>query len=456
MKILPAALALLAATVQMAAQDRSTITGRFLDDTGNGATRSSVAIFEFGGDGESFIDTAVVAADGSFTLHSERSALLGVRVLGPQGLIWFLPPVWIRGEKLGMTIRMKPLSPGVMPEDPDVLLDDPIAMGIYSAYASADGWRHDFMRAALTHQMSGEPMESFAFDFTPAYARVDSILAATPPGIVRDAWTLASFSLGEFDESKPVDTSRVRRAFSDIPATSILWAVFPEVGISAGKSIGEIDRYRPLLDSIAGFNPILSARATWLYQLARLGAAERDTARLLGYIHRLERDFPTSYRTRAAHAEVDPNRAINVGRKVPSFSFISLDDSTEIITDRNMLGRYYLIDFWATWCSPCVAELGGLHRAYNRFREKRFEVLSLSFDQSPGTVTQFRKRGRFPMPWKHAFIEGRYENPVADIFNVTGIPHPILVGPDGTILETSPGALRGEELERTLAKYLGD
>ncbi len=56
------------------------------------------------------------------------------------------------------------------------------------------------------------------------------------------------------------------------------------------------------------------------------------------------------------------------------------------------------------------------------------------------------------MPWLHTFVEDGFKNPLAESFEVWGIPKPILIGPDGTILATK--GLRGDQLEVTLARYL--
>ncbi|NTW87356.1 MAG: thiol:disulfide interchange protein [Holophagaceae bacterium] len=59
------------------------------------------------------------------------------------------------------------------------------------------------------------------------------------------------------------------------------------------------------------------------------------------------------------------------------------------------------------------------------------------------------------MPWKHAFIEGGFQNPVSEAYGVKGIPKALLIGPDGTIL-ASGAQVRGTNLEKTLAKFLGE
>jgi thiol-disulfide isomerase/thioredoxin len=142
---------------------------------------------------------------------------------------------------------------------------------------------------------------------------------------------------------------------------------------------------------------------------------------------------------------------IKVGAEIPDFNVTSLDSPNLKYSKQGMIGKIYLIDFWATWCGPCVREMGSLHKAYEKFKDKGFDILSLSLDNSPDVVTKFRNE-KWKMPWKNSFIGRSDKNKLTKKFEVTGIPKPILVGKDGKILAMN-GKLRGSELEKTLSKY---
>jgi len=145
-----------------------------------------------------------------------------------------------------------------------------------------------------------------------------------------------------------------------------------------------------------------------------------------------------------------PTIAIAVGRTVPAFAVKEFEDPTKILTNETFKGKVYLLDFWATWCGPCVAEMENLHKAYEKFKSKNFEILSLSLDRKADDVAKFRN-DKWKMPWLHTFVTN--DQQLTNAFEVVAIPRPILVDVNGKIVALDAD-LRGEQLEATLAKYL--
>lgn len=142
---------------------------------------------------------------------------------------------------------------------------------------------------------------------------------------------------------------------------------------------------------------------------------------------------------------------IKEGAEIPDFSVKSFDDSTKIISKTSMLGKIYLIDFWATWCGPCVAEMPNIQAVFEKYKDKGFEILSLSLDNGTREVVAFREK-QHRMPWLNAYLGSDWKQPIVKNFEVEGIPKPLLVGKDGKILATEKD-LRGEKLDKTLLKY---
>jgi thiol-disulfide isomerase/thioredoxin len=134
-----------------------------------------------------------------------------------------------------------------------------------------------------------------------------------------------------------------------------------------------------------------------------------------------------------------------------------LDDPSKTITNDTFKGRCYLVNFWATWSEPSIAQIETLQKVYKRYRAKDFQILSLSFDNSPRDIRGFRAR-RWAMPWFHGFIgrdEFRPGSRTSDNFEVPEIPKSILVGKDGRIAAVGRELL-GDGLQKQVGKLIGN
>lgn len=109
-------------------------------------------------------------------------------------------------------------------------------------------------------------------------------------------------------------------------------------------------------------------------------------------------------------------------------------------------GKYILVDFWASWCGPCRAEMPNIKNIYNKYKGKNFDVLSVAvWDERAETLKAVKELG---MNW--SLILDAPEN-ATDLYGIDGIPHIILFGPDGTILKRG---LRGEGMETAVKEAL--
>jgi len=116
----------------------------------------------------------------------------------------------------------------------------------------------------------------------------------------------------------------------------------------------------------------------------------------------------------------------------------------------NMPGKVVLVDFWATWCGPCIAEMPNVIKAYNEWNEKGFEIVGISLDEDKSSLEAFIKEN--DMPWPQYFDGKGWDNELAAEFGISGIPATFLLK-DGKVVASN---LRGQELEQALAKHLNE
>jgi peroxiredoxin len=168
----------------------------------------------------------------------------------------------------------------------------------------------------------------------------------------------------------------------------------------------------------------------------------------------LEQAAPGDPSTLDARKRFDAPLKTRPGMAAPAFSVKSLEDPAVTYSLESFKGKTVLLEFWATWCPYCVAEIPGVQKAWDHFKGRNFEILSFSLDRKVEDIAPYRK-AKQPMPWKHAFLPGAKLHPIAEAYGAAGIPKYVLIGPEGTILAAGQ-SLRGKNLEETPAKFLGN
>lgn len=142
-------------------------------------------------------------------------------------------------------------------------------------------------------------------------------------------------------------------------------------------------------------------------------------------------------------------KALAVGAPAPGFTQNTPEGKPVSLADYR--GKYVLVDFWASWCGPCRAESPAIAKVYQQYKSRKFDVLGVSLDKPDGRDNWLKAIADDYLSWAQVSDLRGFDNQVARLYGVRGIPQNYLIGPDGKIVAVN---LKGEALNATLAKLL--
>ena len=249
----------------------------------------------------------------------------------------------------------------------------------------------------------------------------------------------------QFMQQRPTDPRRWRlRLFDGITEHLRAELGLPEKG-DLKSTVAEIlnasDADAPTRDEASAVNVLV------VLEEVEAGSVAMDDWQKLARLHL--KNHPDSPRNRMIEGQLAI--ADLAEQKKPNTMDLKFKatDGSEVDLSK-LRGKVVLIDFWATWCGPCVAEIPNVVSAYEKLHSKGFEIIGISLDQDEARLAAFTKSKG--MTWPQYFDGKGWANDLSTRFGITSIPSMWLVNKEGVVISTDARGGLEAAVERALAE----
>ena len=168
---------------------------------------------------------------------------------------------------------------------------------------------------------------------------------------------------------------------------------------------------------------------------------------LIAYADKIKSQFQDNVVVSQFLEEVEKLKRLAVGQPAPLFESYTPENKTIKLIDYR--GKYVLVDFWASWCIPCRKENPNLVKIYHTYKDKGFDILSVSLDNNPGSW--MRAIDEDKLAWTNVSDLKAWSSSLIIDYRIKAIPSSVVLDPEGKIIAKN---LRGKELEELLKSIL--
>ncbi|OHX66581.1 TlpA disulfide reductase family protein [Flammeovirga pacifica] len=205
------------------------------------------------------------------------------------------------------------------------------------------------------------------------------------------------------------------------------------------KELGD-ERSKTMLQSLKD----LDGAYITLFVLNFINDRDQYLKEITAAVNRMAERFPEDENVKEVHAAYMKLNNTSVGNVAQDI--VLNDVNGKEIALSSLKGKYVMIDFWASWCTPCRMENPNVLKAYNKYKSKGFEVYGISLDQKVENWKKAIKKDGITWLQVHDA-----QNTAADAYGVQSIPFTLLLDKEGKIIAKN---LRGNALEMKLAELL--
>ncbi|MCD6379941.1 redoxin domain-containing protein [bacterium] len=222
---------------------------------------------------------------------------------------------------------------------------------------------------------------------------------------------------------------------------------------SVGENEKAIAQLEMLFEEDAAMSDKDKKGVSWLLATAYLKNEDFNKAEHL--LHKIEEQADESdakllAAVQDALGRIEALKKLALGLPALAFPDTTKDISGERVSLKDFKGKVVLLDFWATWCKPCVHEMPNVIRIYEKYHKEGFEIIGISLDKDIESLRAYI--GENGIRWQQIF-GGGWKNSLGEIYAVQSIPSTFLLGRDGSIRKKN---LRGEALEEAIKKLVNE
>jgi len=214
--------------------------------------------------------------------------------------------------------------------------------------------------------------------------------------------------------------------------------------IASGVLVKKVELFPGTIANFSAFNVINIEKNLPVYEKVLKALQEKNPTSL--YTEQLAKSV-TQYKEQF-ELQKKQDQQLSDGNEMPEIK-LKNPEGKEIALS-SLKGKLVLVDFWASWCGPCRKENPNVVRLYKAYKNKGFEIYSISLDEEKDKWVKAIEKDE--LTWIHVSDLGGWNSSVCPQFNISAIPFTILVGKDGKIIAKG---LRGKELEDKVKEILG-
>ena len=224
-------------------------------------------------------------------------------------------------------------------------------------------------------------------------------------------------------------------------------AQFTKALVSLRKSQGKIDAAMPAIDAFLAAAPKDPRAGQLLYAVANM---TEDKQKKTAIEDRLINDFPDTQYSNMLKGQRKQREAVGKSFDLPEFKDVSTGETYSMAS---LKGKVVVIDFWATWCGPCVAEMPTMKKLYAEYKPKGVEFVGVSLDQpeDAGGLTALKEFVKTKeIVWPQYFQGKGWESEFSGSWGVNSIPCVFIIDQEGKLFSTEA---RGK-LEKLIPELL--